>query len=297
MRRRIPSITALLCFEAAARTENFGQAAEQLNITQSALSRQIQTLEGFVGQSLFTRSKQRVHLTATGSLLLSELSPVLETLEMTMLRAQTHDSMKGALNLGIYPTLGSRWLMPRLMRLQHDQTELTINTITFLNNELIDPNLVDIAIAQGDPPFKGFEHELLMPEKLVVVGSPTLMDSALEDPMELLNHRILQHSTRPLSWEIWMAQLGITLPRKIIGPIFTQFEMLIDAVRGGYGIAIVPKVLIRRELESGELIRVHDFECQTESAYFLLTPKVKAGIPRLERLKRWLVSSVEGDWH
>lgn len=291
MRRRIPSTTALLCFEAAARTENFARAAEHMNITQSALSRQIQTIEAFVAQSLFARAKQRVTLTTAGRALLADLSPLLESLEAALLKLQSHDSLQGAINIGIYPTLGSRWLMPKIIELQQERDNLTINTITYLDNSGIDPSLVDIAIVQGDPPFKGYRWDHLMPEALMVVGSSELIGEPVDEPLDLLDFRILQHTTRPQSWEIWLAHQDRQLPRKIIGPTFSQFEMLIDATRGGHGIAIIPQILIERELANGALCKAHTFECVTQSAYFMLMPQVKVGIPRLERLWQWFLQN------
>jgi len=290
MRRRIPSTTALLCFEAAARTENFAQAAIDMNITQSALSRQIQLLEIYVKQLLFTRARQRVKLTAAGKTLIAELSPQLEILEATLLKIRSHDNQDGALNVGVYPTLGSRWLMPRIIRLSQEQPGATINTITYLSNDDIDPNLTDLAIAQGDPPFKGFREDFLMPETLVVVASPSLIKQPLNNPLDLLDYRILQHTTRPDSWAIWLNSLGCDLPRRIIGPMFNQFEMLIDAVKAAHGIAILPDILIEKELGNGTLIKAHKHELTPESAYFLLTPAIKVGMPKIERLRKWFLS-------
>ena len=153
MRRRIPSTTALLCFEAAARTENFAQAAKDLNMTQSALSRQIQTLEAFIKQQLFMRIKQRVKLTDAGKTLISELTPQLEQVEATLLKVRSHGNLEGAVNIGTYPTFGSRWLMPKLMEISQELLRFTLHTITYLANKAIDPSLIAIAIVQGDPPW------------------------------------------------------------------------------------------------------------------------------------------------
>ncbi|NOD77654.1 MULTISPECIES: LysR substrate-binding domain-containing protein [unclassified Ruegeria] len=292
MRRRIPSITAMLCFEAAAKTEGFARAAEEMNVTQSAISRQIQTLEAFVGQSLFIRSKQRVKLTAAGKTLLAELSPLLEELELTILKTRSHDSAEGSLNIGVYPTLGSRWFMPIIMGPEADKIRHVLNLVTYLKNSEIDPSLVDLAIAQGDEGWQGYRADKLMAETLVAVGAPDQFPIPVEDPHALLDHRILQHSTRPLSWQIWFRHQDLKLPRKIIGPIFSQFEMLIDATKAGHGIAIIPDILIKKELHQGSLVKVHPFEANTSSAYFLLTPETKIGVARIERMRTWFLENM-----
>ena len=292
MRRSIPSITSLLCFEAAAKTEGFARAAEEINVTQSAVSRQIQILEAFVGQSLFTRSKQRVKLTAAGRNLLAELSPLLEELELTILKTKSHNSAEGSLNIGVYPTLGSRWLMPLIMGPEAEKLRHTLNLVTYLKNEEIDPSLVDLAFAQGDEFWPGYRADRLMGDTLVAAGAPDQFPEPLMEPEDLLDHRILQHSTRPLSWQIWFKLQGRKLPRKIIGPMFNQFEMLIDATKTGHGIAIIPEILIRKELQQGSLVQVHPFKA-AGSAYYLLTPEAKVGVVRVERMRRWFLDRIQ----
>ena len=269
MRRQIPSTTALLCFEAAARCENFAQAARELNMSQSALGRQIQGLEAQAGQTLFRRARQRVHLTGAGRMLLADLSPQLDALEAAF---------------------GSRWLMPRLAELAREQPRLTVNTITYMSNAEVDPALVDLAIVQGDPPWPGFRADPLMPETLLAVAAPSLMPAPAEDPDRLLEQPALQHRTRMQSWEIWFASLDRPLPARPQGPLFGQYEMLIDAARYGHGVAILPEVLIRRELAEGQLIPAHPHACQTRSGYWLLTPQAKAGTSRIEKTRAWLLA-------
>lgn len=292
MRRRIPSTTALLCFEASARTENFAQAAKDLNMTQSALSRQIQTLESFIKQQLFKRVKQRVKLTNAGKTLISELTPQLEQIEATLLKIRTHGDLEGALNIGTYPTFGSRWLMPKLMEISQELPGFTLNTITYLANEDIDPSLVDIAIVQGDPPWREFRADYFFSEILVVIASPEAAMTSGDDAMSLLDQRILQHTTRLDSWNIWLGSQGYDFPKSVIGPMFSQFEMLIDAVKGGHGIAVVPKLLVEKELGEGKLVLAHPHEHTPESAYYLLTPSVKVGTPKIERIRKWLLRRV-----
>ena len=295
MRRNIPSTTALLCFEAAARSQSFVQAARQLNISQSALGRQIQGLEAQLEQTLFHRERQRVRLTSGGQMLLSELGPLLEDLEAVFYRLRTRDNPFGALNIGIYPTLGSRWLMPKLAGLAQAQPQLTVNTITYLDNSQVDASLIDLAIVQGDLPWPGYRADFLMPETLVAVAAPSVLPAPISDPADLLSLTVLQHSTRPQSWQIWFSSLGATLPTPPTGPMFSQFEMLIDAVRYGHGVAILPKLLVQRELAAGQLLMAHLHHCTPDSSYFLLTPQAKVGTGRIEKLRQWLLNQAQDE--
>ncbi len=290
LRRQIPSIIALLCFEAAARHENFARAAEAVSLTQSTLSRHIQALEAQLKQPLFLRARQRVRLNAAGRQLQRELTPQLEALEATLLKVSSINDFSGAINVGVYPTLGSRWLMPILIALAEETPSLSFNTITYLSNAEIDHNLVDIAIVQGDPPWPACRSSYLMPESLVAVASPSFLPRPARDPADLLGSRILHHVTRPDSWSIWFASQGRQLTDRPLGPAFTQFEMLIDAVRRGYGLAILPRVLVERDLREGALVLAHAHEASPDSAYYLLIPDAKAGTPRIERLRKLLLS-------
>lgn len=293
MRRKIPSTTALLCFEAAAKCENFALAAQSINMSQSAFSRQVQELEKHIGQSLFKRQRQRVYLTAVGRMLAGELSPLLEQMEISLLQASSHTNPYGAINIGTYPTLGSRWLMPLLAVFSQQQARTTFNTITYLDNQQIDDNVIDICIAQGDPPWSGYRADFLMLETLVVVAAPGVQAGLLlGGEEELLEQRILQHSTRPESWRIWFNSLHKTLPMEPIGPWFSQYEMLISAVKDGLGIALIPELLVTQELSKGELVLAHPHKVTPPSGYYLLTPEAKVGMARIEAFRQWILNRV-----
>lgn len=291
MRRILPSLTALQAFEAAARTQNFSQAAKLMNMSQSALSRQIALLEAHLQHPLFRRERQRVFLTQAGARLLEDLTPCLTELETILFRASSQSERRRALNIGVYPTLGARWLNPILVALSERDARTTFNTITYLSNDDIDPALVDLAIVQGDPPFAGFVDRFLMPETLVAVASPEVVEAPISDPQQLLRQRVLQHVTRPLSWPIWFDSLGAPLEVVPAGPMFSQFEMLIDAVVRGLGVAIVPKVLVAKDLAAGRLVLAHPHEARPPSGYHLLVPVMKSDIAKIQRLGDALIEA------
>lgn len=289
MQRQIPSVKALQSFEAAARTENFSQAANLMNMSQSALSRQISVLETQLQRPLFLRARQRVRLTDAGRQLLNELSPCLNQLETILFRVSVQAERRGALNVGVYPTLGARWLNRILVEASATDPRTTFNTITYLSNDEIDPGLVDLAIAQGDPPFAGFENTPLMAENLVAVASSDLMPEMAEMPRELLQHRILQHATRAETWPIWFESAGVELELAPTGPMFSQFEMLIDAVIRGLGVAIVPEILVSEDIKARRLALAHPHVATPPSGYHLLIPTAKKEDAKINRLCRHLI--------
>lgn len=292
MRRTIPSTIALQCFEAAALNESFSQAARALNLTQGAISRQIRLLEEFVEQPLFERVRQRVTLTAAGSLYLDEVLPALQNLEASTLKLRSFQNLGGGLNVGCYPTLGTRWLLPYLLRFANDLPDITTNTITYLDNAHFDAKVIDIGIVQGDPPWEGFRTDWLMAEELAIVASPLLLEAPVSNATDLLDQRLLNHVTRPHSWRIWFESQQQAVPDLPSGLYFPQYEMVIEATVAGYGVSILPLILIQKELAAGSLRLAHPHIAQTDSAYYLLTPLNKVYIPKINVFRQWLLEAL-----
>ncbi|WP_120495568.1 LysR substrate-binding domain-containing protein [Kiloniella sp. EL199] len=290
MRRTIPSTMALICFEAAARHQNFTQAAQDINLTQSAVSRQINLLEELLEQRLFERVRQRVRLTSAGQHYLLQVQPLLETLEIATIRMPEFQTMRGGINIGTYPTLGSRWLLKHLMNFSIEFSDINTNTITYLDNKQFDQNMIDIGIVQGNPPWPGCRYDYLMPEELAVVISPKLLDYQDTSNNTLLSHRFLQHTTRPQSWDIWCQSANIKRPNPQNSLYFSQFEMIIEATISGHGIAILPTILIERELEDKRLVLAHPHIAKPESAYYLISPSTKANTKKVQVLRDWLLN-------
>lgn len=293
MRRMIPSTMALQCFEAAGRNESFNQAARELSLSQGAVSRQIKLLEEYLEQELFIRTKQRVLLTKGGRLYLDEISTLLQSLEASTIKLKSFNQLAGSLNVGCYPTLGTRWLLPYLLRFGKENTEFNVNSVTYQDNTQLDQNLIDIGIIHGDPPFSGLDAEWLMPEDLVVVVSPSLIPFPLEDLSSLLEHRHIFHVSRPQSWRIWLnSQNRQDIKLQGSGLSFPQYDMVIEATMAGYGIGLLPLVLIEKELANGTLVMAHSYKLRTESAYYLVTPVNKSTIPKINMFRKWLKTKV-----
>lgn len=293
MRRKLPTTMSLQCFEFAARLENFTQAAATLNITQSALSRQIKLLEELVGQPLFLRNRQRIKLTPAGHSYLAAIVPMIDELEAATLKMQSFQDISGGINVGTYPTLGARWLLPYLLNFQQVQPDINLNTITYLDNSQFDPNVIDVGIVQGDPPWPGMRVDYLMAESLAPIASPKLISKALADPAQLMKQRILHHTTRPESWKIWFNHLGAVLPEEGSSLRYSQYELIIEAICAGHGIGMLPLVLIKRELKEGKLMQAHPHTANPRSAYYLVTPLHKVGISKIESFRNWFLQRVK----
>ena len=294
MKRNLPSTTALQCFEAAARYSNFTRAAEELNLTQGAISRQIRLLEEFLGQSLFARRRRRVDLTPAGRALLAESGPLLAELEAVVIRLQRFGSLEGSLSVGCYPTLGTRWLLPLTLAFSETYPDISVNMVTYVSNSELDPERFNIGIVQGDPPFRGMAADALMPEGLAIVASPKLIPGPVDDPKELLTHRAIHLYSRPISWQIWFRTLGLALEEEPTGLFFSQFDAAIEAAIRGSGVAIVPSLLVEEELSDGRLILAHRHIAMPKHTYYLVTPQASAGDPRVSLFRDWLLAKTHG---
>jgi len=293
MRRMIPSTMALQCFEAAARNESFSQAARELSLGQGAVSRQIRLLEEFLGQKLFARIKQRVTLTEAGRLYFDDISVLMQSLESSTIKLKSFQDVSGSINVGCYPTLGTRWLLPYTLRFVNEHADLTINSITYQDNDRLDNAIIDIGVVHGDPPFSGFQADWLMAEDLVVVASPSLLHSQVTNADDLLNYRWISHVSRPESWRIWLDTQGRADIEAHGGRLsFPHFDMVIEAASSGYGICVLPLLLVEKELQSKRLLIAHPHRARTRSAYYLVTPLKKTEIPKINLFRNWLISEV-----
>lgn len=290
-RLTVPSLSALAAFEAAARHGSFTRAAEELNLTQGAVSRQVAHLEGALGVSLFERVKKRVSLTAAGAAYAAEVREGLSRLAAATVSTMAFRGAAGVLNLAILPTFGTRWLIPRLPRFIEAHPGITINFATKLVPFDFTREPLDAAIHFGDPVWPGARLHRLMGEEIVPVASPALVTRfGLATAADMLKAPLLQQSTRPRAWANWLEQQGLPPQRALMGPRFEQFAMVSQAAVAGLGLAIVPRFLVEEELRSGALVIPVDRSLVGQEGYYLVYPEEKAGLPAVAAFRDWLLA-------
>ncbi|MGO4172052.1 LysR family transcriptional regulator [Bosea sp. TAF32] len=290
-RLTVPSLSALAAFEAAARHGSFTRAAEELNLTQGAVSRQVAHLEGALGVSLFERIKKRVSLTAAGAAYAAEVREGLSRLAAATVSTMAFRGAAGVLNLAILPTFGTRWLIPRLPRFIEAHPGITINFATKLVPFDFTREPLDAAIHFGDPVWPGARLHRLMGEEIVPVASPALVARfGLAEAADMLKAPLLQQSTRPRAWANWLEQQGLPPQRALMGPRFEQFAMVSQAAVAGLGLAIVPRFLVEEELRSGALVIPVDRSLVGQEGYYLVYPEEKAGLPAVAAFRDWLLA-------
>lgn len=280
-------MSELVALEAAARLHSFTEAAAELHLTQSAISRQIRALEEQLGSPLFLREKQTVKLTLAGEAYAHEIRAALHRIGAATLtfRANPHG---GTLNLAILPTFGARWLTPRLPDFMARHPGITINLTTKLSQFDFEIESVDAAIHFGLPDWPGAEHDLLMSETVVPACSPGLAKAfQLAQPADLLRAPLLHLVTRPNAWEQWFEAMDVPFT-DVHGMLVDQFALASQAAIAGMGVALLPRFLIETELARGELLMPIDRPVQSEERYYLTWPSSRASHPPLTTFRGWL---------
>ncbi|RBB98573.1 transcriptional regulator GcvA [Pseudomonas sp. MWU12-2115] len=290
MRRKIPSTTALISFEAAARHESFTKAAEELSLTQGAICRQIASLEEFLSVELFRRSRRGVKLTEAGLSYSRRVATQLDAVERDTLSVMGQQGTN-VIELAVVPTFGTQWLLPRLKDFQLKHPEVTVNLTNRTRPFLFADTDFDAAIYFGDADWSGTESHRLMGENPMPVCSPALLGSKKHlTPNEIAELPLLQQTTRPYAWRQWFNSLNLNIPRDMTGPRYELFSMLAQAAMHDMGIALIPPFLIQRELAEKRLVIANPSALSSIKAYYLMIPERKVESASLKAFRDWLVN-------
>lgn len=291
MRRRLlPDLGTLQTFECAARHGNFSRAAEELNLTQSAVSRQIAELEAQTGQRLFERIRKRVVLSEAGQQALPEVRRILSDAERLMMDTLAAGPVTQHLRIATLPTFGSRWLVPRLADFltRHADVSLTVESRDSPFDFDTDP--IDLAIHYGKPVWPGGVTNFLCTEIVVPVASRAMAERLGGAP-DLSVAPLLHVTSRPRLWSQWFALYG-NGAEVWRGQRFDQFSMIIAAACAGLGVALLPTYLIEPELGSGALVQLLDAPMQTENAYYVVLPEARQCHRSAANFQNWILGQV-----
>lgn len=294
MRRKIPSTTALISFEAAARHESFTKAAQELSLTQGAICRQIASLEEFLGVELFRRSRRGVKLTEAGLSYSRRVATQLDAVERDTLSVMGQQGAN-VIELAVVPTFGTQWLLPRLKDFQQHHPEVTVNLTNRTRPFLFADTDFDAAIYFGDADWSGTESHRLMGENPMPVCSPSLLgDQQGLSATRIAELPLLQQTTRPYAWRQWFNAQGLNVPRDMTGPRYELFSMLAQAAMHEMGVALIPPFLIQRELEERRLVIANPNALSSIKAYYLMIPERKVESASLRAFRDWLVHQAQG---
>ncbi len=292
-RRFLPSISALLAFEAVARLGSATQAAQELSLTQSAISRQLKTLEGQLGTALLTRKGRQLGLTPAGEAYVGQVRDVLNRLAQASALARTNPG-HGTLSLAILPAFGMHWLAPRLRDFSELHPEVTVNLSTRLKPFGFEGSPFDAAIHFGRTDWPGVDYLPLMPETVVPVCAPELLSEPPEDPSALLALPLLHLETRPQAWARWLNALGVE-GKPPAGMVFDQFSTMAQAAIHGLGVALLPTFTADPYLRAGQLRLASDEATQSIGSYYLVWPQGQEEPAALKSFRLWLAGQAENN--
>ena len=291
MARRLPPLSALRPFEAAARHGSFSRAAEELHLTHGAISRQVRALEDHVGASLFTRHGKRVTLTASGRAFADRVRAALDEISLAA-EALGTSRRENRLGVSVVPSFASRWLMPRLIGFMeaHPEIEVSVVATTALANFSTDE--VDIAVRFGRGPYPPLVCEPFLEDEWFPVASPKM--KAPKHPRDLLRMRIIREDMD--YWDEWFIAAGVDLDRPLPGgPYFNDATYSIQAAARGEGIALARRSIIGEDLDRGVLKRLFDVSVKTSERYWFVSPKETASLPKVQAFREWVKAQLRSD--
>ncbi|RMP90816.1 hypothetical protein ALQ17_00312 [Pseudomonas fluorescens] len=295
MKRKMPGLNALKAFEVAGSTGSFTRAAELLNVTQSAVSRQVRQLEEQLGEHLLERRHHHLELTSAGRVLLRALHQSFDKIELTVrsIQQKTHSNR---LHVNAPPTFTSRWLMPRLGRLREAHPELELSITTCLQDSLAQTSTLDCAIRFGNGEWDGLDSSLLIQERHIAVCAPSLYARECSDGVDLnrmtLLHVLASEDQRYLTWKHWLDAARIHGVDTQGGYEFDLLDLAIRAATDGLGITIADWHMVAAELASGQLTQVLNVHVEGHQSYWLVTRPEQTDMPQLQVFSQWLQEEI-----
>lgn len=297
--RKLPALSAMKVFEVVGQTRSFTRAAERLNLTQSAVSRQVRNLETQLGEPLLVRHHHDLELTRAGAELLATLQQAFNTVELTV-RAIMEKSNRNRLRINVPPTFAKRWLMPRLQSLRQALPHLEISLSTDLNDSLRESSLLDCAIRFGNGQWPDVQSRILMTERHIAVCAPSLLSadrpgSKIDLSAFTVLHVLASADQRYLTWQHWLDAAGLGETDMRGGLEFDLLDLVIEAACNGLGIAVVDRFMVDRQITEKQLVQVLDVEIEGHESYWLVTRTDQPETANMRDFRNWLLKELARD--
>ncbi|WP_375552188.1 transcriptional regulator GcvA [Rhodophyticola porphyridii] len=292
---RLPPLAAIRVFEAAARHENFTEAAAELGMTQASVSYQIKMLEERIGAPLFLRQARKVTLTAIGRQLSTPTIEAFDRLRATY--GADQDALNRTLAISALPTFATNWLAPRIGRFQMAHPDLAVRVES--DPKLIDfaQDEIDLAIRYGTGDWPGVVAHALFPSEFTPITSPELVEAEgpIESPADLLNLQLIDPAD-PF-WKIWLAEAGVATDglSDRVGSHLGAQTLEVRAVLSGQGVAMLTPRFFRYELETGRLVQPFDRVSTDGGHYWLIYPTARRNMPKIRAFRQWILAEAEAD--
>ncbi|HZO44298.1 MAG TPA: transcriptional regulator GcvA [Xanthobacteraceae bacterium] len=294
MPRRLPPLNALRAFEAAARSESFTRAAEELCVTKGAVSHQVKGLETSLGIKLFIRERHRLIMTEAGREYLADVRDALDRIAIATQRLVQRQT-SGTLTVSTSPDLAAKWLVHRLDRFGAAHPEIDLRVSATMHHVDFAREEVDLAIRHGDGNWAGLSVVRLCSERLFPVCSPKLVSgrNRITKASDLLKFPLLRLD----DWKTWSRLLDAAGAADPVahGPVLDQASMLIEAAVDGQGVALARTTLAAWDLINGRLVRPIDVSLSVAKTYWIVCPKATSALPKIARFREWLLAEAADD--
>nr|WP_199045131.1 LysR substrate-binding domain-containing protein [Dyella sp. ASV24] len=295
MKRKMPTLNALKVFEVAATLGNFTRAAEVLNVTQSAVSRQVRQLEEQLGEALLIRSHHQLNMTDAGRALLGALQHSFDRIELAV-RGIQQKQQPTRLRINAPPTFAIRWLLPRMRRFKERHPHLEVSITSALRDTLNESGQLDCAIRFGNGEWNDVDGSLLMHEQHIAVCSPLLLHGRPSSQVNLhslpLLHVLASHDRRYMTWSHWLGAAGISKVDISQGYEFDLLDMAIRAAVDGLGITIADRHMVEQELADGRLTQFRSTQVEGHQSYWFVARQGQPSNPAIEHFRAWLYDEI-----
>jgi LysR family glycine cleavage system transcriptional activator len=295
MRPRLPPLNNLKAFEAAARHESFTRAAEELCVTQGAVSQQVKGLEDGLGIKLFNRERQRLVITEAGRDYLLVVRDALDRIAVGTERLLQRQNA-GVLTVSTSPDFAAKWLVHRLGHFVEAHSGIDLRVSATLHHVDFAREEVDLAVRHGEGNWPGLDTVQLSTEQLFAVCSPKLLSGrrVRGKPADILKYPLIHLDSRA-DWTRWLRAAGIDEGAATHGPVLNRASMVIDAAINGQGVALARTTLAAWDLINGRLVRPFPDTLPLEKTYWIVCPKATSNLPKIVTFREWLLAEASQD--
>jgi LysR family glycine cleavage system transcriptional activator len=295
MRPRLPPLNNLKAFEAAARHESFTRAAEELCVTQGAVSQQVKALEEGLGIKLFNRERQRLVITEAGRDYLTIVRDALDRIAVGTERLLQRQNA-GVLTVSTSPDFAAKWLVHRLGHFAEVHSGIDLRVSATLHHVDFAREEVDLAVRHGEGNWPGLDSVQLSAEQLFAVCSPKLLSGRrrLGKPADILKFPLI-HLDGRTDWMHWLRAAGVDEAAVTHGPVLNRASMVIDAAINGQGVALARTTLAAWDLITGRLVRPFPDSLPLSKTYWIICPRATSSVPKIVTFRNWLLSEAAQD--
>ena len=290
---RLPSLSGLRAFEAAARHLSFKAAAVELAVTPTAISHRIRRLERELGCALFHRRTRAIALSPAGETLLPDVRDAFQGLELAAAKLRDMDG-RGVLTVSTVASFAVKWLVPRLGDFQAENPAIDVRISTNMALSNFRDDGVDLAIRYGRGTWPGLRADLLFREESFPVAAPSLLSGGepLNDPADLSRHSLLHVSLYPDDWQRWLTMAGYADVTAASNQTFDDSMVVLQAAINGLGVALGRRAYANADIAAGRLVKLFDMALPQETAFYVVSPVASQDQPKVAAFRDWILAQV-----